>query len=312
MESSLKIASRLLQDVSVTSKTNQDKSNITSEVLSILRSRGEDPASVARVYFRTIDVWLPIISPAECLKRLETLTTIYNNELACLILCMHLVTQSSDTSENVSEIQTILYFQAKTLYSAFTSTGNWAMDIIQAGVLISLYEQGHDMADAAQLTLAACVRSAIRVKASLRSGVTVQNTEFGRLWWGILILDRHMNQTLLTEEIYLLSGSSSDGMPWMELPTDDEAHTYLLSPVSTRTASGISAASQPTTRLGPFCRAAEAAHLLGKVLGLVAQSASSGEMNQHQSHKLDSSLQALAMTLLQQAVNGWEECCGAM
>jgi hypothetical protein len=98
----------------------------------------------------------------------------------------------------------------------------------------------------------------------------------------------------------------------MELPTDDEAHAQLPRPILARTTSGISSASKPTTRLGPFCRAAEASHLLGNVLDLVAKSAVSGEMDEEKSQKLDTSLQELAMTLLQQAVNGWEECCGAI
>lgn len=121
-----------------------------------------------------------------------------------------------------------------------------------------------------------------------------------------------MNQCLPAEEIHLLLSSSNDKIPSIELPVDDEAHVQFPRTISARTTSGISIASQPTTRLGPFCRAAEASHLLGEVLGLVSQSAVSGQMNQRQSQKLDASLQELAMTLLQQAVNGWEECCAAI
>jgi hypothetical protein len=98
----------------------------------------------------------------------------------------------------------------------------------------------------------------------------------------------------------------------MELPVDDEAHAGLVRPITMRTISGISAASRPTTRLGPFCRASEAAHLLGKVLDLVARSSYTNEMDEAKSRELDASLQALAMSLMQLAVNGWEECCAAI
>jgi len=123
---------------------------------------------------------------------------------------------------------------------------------------------------------------------------------------------RHLNQNLTADEIQLTIGSSSDGVPSMELPVDDEAHAGMSRPITMRTTSGISAASQPTTRLGPFCRAAEAAHLLGKVLDLVAESSYTNQIDQEKSRPIDEQLQKLAMILLQQAVNGWEECCAAI
>jgi hypothetical protein len=126
------------------------------------------------------------------------------------------------------------------------------------------------------------------------------------------IWHRHLNQILSPEEIQLAVGSSSDGIPSMELPADDEAHTGMNRPITMRTISGVSAASRPTTRLGPFCRASEAAALLGKVLDLVARSSYTNEMDEAKARELDVSLQGLAMNLMKLAVNGWEECCAAI
>jgi hypothetical protein len=97
----------------------------------------------------------------------------------------------------------------------------------------------------------------------------------------------------------------------MELPTDNEAG-LLPPPILSRTVSGISAARQPTTRLGPFCRAAEAAHLLGAVLGLIAESTYTYQIDVAKAQELDGQLRALGMLLMQQAVNGWDECCAAI
>ena len=94
-----------------------------------------------------------------------------------------------------------------------------------------------------------------------------------------LMPTRYLNQDLSPDEIHLLVGSWSDGVPAMELPVDEEAQSGLPPPISMRTTSGISASHQPTTRLGPFCRAAEAGHLLGQVLDLIAQSSYSREMD---------------------------------
>lgn len=121
-----------------------------------------------------------------------------------------------------------------------------------------------------------------------------------------------MNQDFSPEEIHLLVGSPSDGVPAMELPVDEEAQAGLPPPISMRTTSGISASHQPTTRLGPFCRAAEAGHLLGQVLDLVSQSSYTGDMNSDKARALDHAMQSFAMVLVQQAINGWEECCAAI
>jgi hypothetical protein len=196
-------ASRLFQDVC--RFTAQGGSDVAAHVLSILIAHGEGIPSVAHAYFRTIDVWLPILTPTECTRRLETICADQDAEMACLLLCMYLVTQpptagqpslvtqSPTTGQTSSlEMQTTTYFQAKALHAAFTAAGHCALEIIQAGLLISLYEQGHGMIDAAQLSMATCIRLAIKMKLRLRTATEAQRTEFGRLWWGILILDRYM------------------------------------------------------------------------------------------------------------------------
>ena len=277
---------------------------------------------------RTIDVWLPIISPQKYTEKLENISSDFSLELANLLLCMYLVTQQPGNSSGIKEMQSPVYFEAKTLLTSLTSSGNTTIEVIQAGVLLSLYEQGHGMIDVAQLTMSVCTRMAMKMKVVLRAAPELQNTDFGRLWWGLIILDRltfsrpiidipntvyrHLNQILSPEEIQLTLGSSSDGIPSMELPKDDEADAMMNRPITMRTISGISAATRPATRLGPFCRASEASHLLGKVLDLVARSSYTNNMDEEQTRTLDKALQEQAMVLMQFAVNGWEECCAAI
>lgn len=130
------------------------------------------------------------MSPQKCTERLESIRSTYNPELSNLLLCMYLVTRQPGNSSSTKEMQTPLYFEAKTLLAALTSSGNSSMEVIQAGLLLSLYEQGHGMIDVAQLTMSVCTRMAMKMKVALRAATELQNTEFGRLWWGLLILDR--------------------------------------------------------------------------------------------------------------------------
>ncbi len=94
------------------------------------------------------------------------------------------------------------------------------------------------------------------------------------------------------------------------LPTDNGVRNHI--PItSIKTPSGVRA-GPPTTQLGPFCRTAEATTILRQVLDFVSSPLLDNLHRQGEDVKLDESLQSLAMSLLQQATNGWEECCAAI
>lgn len=125
-----------------------------------------------------------------------------------------------------------------------------------------------------------------------------------------------MNLGVPVEDIHLATGQPSDRRFPLGLPMDDEVVSEI--PSGSFTPSGVRfiahelRASAQTTHLGPFCRTAEASTLLGETLELMSRSAYTNFINWNQSNSLDDSLQKLAMSLVYQAVNGWEECCGAI
>jgi hypothetical protein len=124
-----------------------------------------------------------------------------------------------------------------------------------------------------------------------------------------------MNLGVPVEDIHLATGPPSHRKFPLDLPKDDEVASVVpatLTPSGVRFVPHELRASAQTTRLGPFCRAAEASVLLGDTLELMSGSAYTNFINWNQSNILDDSLQQLALSLLYQAVNGWEECCGAI
>lgn len=163
--------------------------DIAGQVLEILNANGEDISSVMSNYFRTIDTWLPIISQERIEKRLETIVPNPNVELATLLLCMYLIVRTPDAGRNM---QDSTYYDAKSLVSMQISSGKTAIEIIQAGLLLSVYEQCHGMVQAAQITMAGCSRLGLKMIGAYRKtgDKDIQNTELGRLWWGIVIVDR--------------------------------------------------------------------------------------------------------------------------
>jgi hypothetical protein len=122
---------------------------------------------------------------------------------------------------------------------------------------------------------------------------------------------RYMSLGVSLTEIHLSAHVPNSGLLYMDIPRDDEmcAETRATPGL---TNCGIVHSPRPTTRLGPFCRAIEAARLLGECQDLIAKSASSSLIDKNRSNNLDKSLHILAMSLFQQSVNGWEECCAAI
>jgi hypothetical protein len=165
------------------------ETDIAGQVLEILSANGDDVSSVTTQYFRTIDTWLPIIAQERLEKRLETIVPHPSVELATLLLCMHLIIRTPDTGRNM---QDSTYFDAKSLVSMQMSSGNTAIEIVQGGLLLCVYEQCHGMLQAAQITMAGCSRLGFKMMGSQRKSgdKDIQNTELGRLWWGIVIIDR--------------------------------------------------------------------------------------------------------------------------
>lgn len=90
-------------------------------------------------------------------------------------------------------MQSSTYFDAKSLHSALSTSGRSSIEVIQAGLLLAVYEQGHGMVEGAQVTMAGCSRLAIKMMGAERKlGVAnIQDTEFGHLWWGVVIMDRY-------------------------------------------------------------------------------------------------------------------------
>jgi hypothetical protein len=84
-----------------------------------------------------------------------------------------------------------IYTQAKLLHFSQVSTGKPNIEIVQAGALLALYEQGHGMIDEAQMSIATTSRLGFRmVTTNQKAGLDVFDTDLGNLWLGIVMLDR--------------------------------------------------------------------------------------------------------------------------
>lgn len=89
------------------------------------------------------------------------------------------------------------------------TSGNLSLRILQAGILIALYETGHAIYPAAYLSVGACVRYGIALGIDklvlepdgahdgLRIYTQTEVEEQRRVWWALLLLDRSVCQLAL-------------------------------------------------------------------------------------------------------------------
>jgi hypothetical protein len=149
----------------------------------------------ASKYFKSIHGWMPFISQ----KRFYDyhLSPLFHSraDLALLFLCMKLITERPRSQEPC--LQTSLYYTVKHFHLELESSGLFSIQVLQAGILLALYELGHAIYPAAFLSIGACARFAYALGINSNSTsptskviTLVELEERRRVWWAIVILDR--------------------------------------------------------------------------------------------------------------------------
>ncbi|KAH7310902.1 hypothetical protein B0I35DRAFT_397306 [Stachybotrys elegans] len=262
----------------------------------VLASLG-DGKTVANEYFDRIHWWWPMIAKSQVSPRLADIEN-YDGELTLLLLAMKVIAwrPSKQGSLDPDPI-TSAYVTAKHALSEAAMTSNLSLRLLQAQILVAIYETGHAIYPAAFISVAACAQYGYAMHANqvLDPKNLTPNASFNRLereeqrrtWWAILILDRHLHlgnpsHRLCTED------PSSESL----LPTNDD----LLGPEITGSSFPVSAPA--SLDMGSFARMAQAAHLLGKVLHFTESSLEFGgwqtrQARQNEYWQLDKTVRSL-------------------
>jgi hypothetical protein len=154
--------------------------------------------TVASRFFDTVHSYMPIISKKLFFDRLLNPLGVPRADVALLRLCMKLMTWFPSDSE--SSPYTEAYIGAKQYFVELEVAGVFTLQMLQAGLLVSLYELGHGIYPSAYLTISTCVAFAFAM--DLQPGATsditsqltwVEQEERRRVWWATVILERYVN-----------------------------------------------------------------------------------------------------------------------
>ncbi|PTB63383.1 N-terminal binuclear Zn cluster-containing/DNA binding domain-containing protein [Trichoderma citrinoviride] len=214
-----------------------------------------DIQATSAQFFKSVHTWMPIISKPQFCANLLNRLTYKRAELFLLVLSMKLCCARRTTP---------LYETVKLLHFKIETSGVLSVLVLQAAILIALYELGHSIYPAAYLSVGSCARYATALGidksillSSLGKTQWIEEEECRRIWWAILVLDRYLNLSdpkrhLITPDADIDSYLPVDDEAW-ETGVYDPNHIYTL-------------ATANSYHLGLFARFAQAAHLLTKVL----------------------------------------------
>jgi hypothetical protein len=214
-------------------------STVPAHILQLIGDVDEIHSTAAR-FFQHIHQWMPLISKKRFYEVYLRSPVQSRPDVAVLLLCLRLITTLPPS--NSRNPRTALYYTAKHYHVDIESSGDLSIAVLQAGVLVSLYELGHAIYPATFMSIGACARYAYALginpsgnPSTRRVTTLVEVEERRRVWWAIVILDR----LVLTPTMSSSSVSSqphtdrlprfvSIGNPGRRLATDDPKLDDLL------------------------------------------------------------------------------------
>lgn len=232
---------------------------IPQHVLQLLGSLDEIRLSADK-FFGHIHRWMPFISKKRFYDIYMQPSFHSRPDAALLLLALKLITTLP--IPDVLNPRTSLYHAVKHFYTEVE--GSFSLPVLQAGILVALYELGHGIYPSAFISIGQCARYAHAL--GINTGHTVPATkvltlleveERRRVWWAIVILDRFVSIGCPGRP-FVTADPRLDDL----LPVNDAA--FNLGTVELDDSSTLS--SPETGHMSTFSLLCQAAHLLGQVL----------------------------------------------
>lgn len=154
-----------------------------------------DPQAIATTFWDSVHWWMPIISKKRFYNHVMNPLIPKTAESPFLLSCMKLVLwHPGDEAQPHME-----HLALKHAILEAENAGILTLPLLQAKILLTIYELGHAIYPAAYFSIASCARygTALGVNECLESNLlsnapafVLEAEEKKRAWWAILVLDR--------------------------------------------------------------------------------------------------------------------------
>ena len=180
--------------------------SVSAQVHRIIHATGRFVSDVTEQFFRGIFHFVPIFSRnriQEIIAGIPVITPAA--DLSVLLLAMCLITYHPQILEKPLPgiDQESLYIATKSIFGQVQTVssmqGQPSVPLIQAGILIAIYDYARGMADSAYLSISICARMgyAAGIHEQRQPGRAALSKEEGNTWWAILIWERYFLQAIL-------------------------------------------------------------------------------------------------------------------
>jgi hypothetical protein len=162
--------------------------------ISKLIGNPENWEMIAVEYFKTTHTWIPIISKKSFYEHIHAPWGQMRSDYALLVLAMDLTCWIPENNNP----RTPAYIATKSFYLDLEIQGLVSLQVLQAGILISLFELGHAIFPSAVVSVEACVRYGCALGINWDAKFPAKRPfswfdldEQNRVWWAVMILDRY-------------------------------------------------------------------------------------------------------------------------
>jgi hypothetical protein len=148
---------------------------------------------VADQFFSSVHLWLPIVSRSRFYGSVLLHAPPKDADLAVLVVSMKLVLPQHDNSQTLRRI----YGQVNNQLVQLEQSGCLTLTMLQAMIIVAVYERGQGIYPAAYMSVGSCARYAVAL--GLDKTIFKWDNDFSRwlsleeqhrAWWAIIILER--------------------------------------------------------------------------------------------------------------------------
>jgi hypothetical protein len=189
------------------------------EVHSIIRATRQFVDDISARYFQRFHRHLPVISRTRFYNNLTMIGAAPAADFSVLLLTICLITYApalgyqSEHGAIRSVEQQSLYLTARSLFAQVQVSCSPSVPLIQAGLLLAVYEYTHGRPGDAFVTIAGSARMAYAARIHARdrrqaqmvhtaghnadTDILLQAEEAANTWWGIVIFERYVSPGML-------------------------------------------------------------------------------------------------------------------
>jgi hypothetical protein len=159
-----------------------------------------DTEFIVSQHFATTQSWMPILSKKKIYHELADERSRYQSDFIILLYCMKLLMWWPAGHDQHTKIdpRTAAYSTATRLLYEAEAAGILTLQLLQAKLLVCLYELGHGIYPAAYLSVGSCARygTALGIDSTNETPQShsvpdsMDLEEMRRCWWAVIILDR--------------------------------------------------------------------------------------------------------------------------